>query len=250
MLNLPPDLPSDRASVRRLAALCLVFLALTCTRETPAADGDPAIEIAPMAAFFVAGERGSGGERTLDIINHDAQPLSIEEVPHPTHIFVTRLETVQPGQHYRLTLSLRPEGPSGMQTNLVTLKTSSAATPVLSIPVHTYLRERVYAFPQVVDLGTVKLSDLRAHPNLIDSMTQTVTIYQTGGRDFKVNVGSDLPLKLAATRGLQGDRYQVSVRLTAPPTAAGPLRGSIRVQTNDALFPEVVVPVTGLVLNR
>lgn len=209
------------------------------------------IEIAPIPAFFVVGQRGHGAERALDLINHEAQPLRIEEVAHSTDVFTTRLETVEPGQRYRLILSLRPDGPAGKRRDVITLKTSSVATPALRIPAHTYLRERVYVFPDAVDLGALQLSEIRKRPELLEATAQTLMIYQTGGSDFLISVESDLPgLVLNYERGPQKDRYEIRVRLDAAPISPGPFRGSIRIRTNDPQFREIVVPAAGSVLDR
>jgi hypothetical protein len=138
------------------------------------------IEVSPVPAFFVVGQRGQGAERAIDVINHEAQPLRIKGVDHGAPVFSTRLDTVQPGQHYRLVLKLRPDGPAGKRTDVVTLRTSSANTPTLRIPVHTNLRERVYAFPDAMDLGALKLSIIRSQPDLLAAIAQTLMVYQTG----------------------------------------------------------------------
>lgn len=208
------------------------------------------IEIAPMPAFFVAGQRGRGGERSVEIINHEPQPLAIEDVTHATDSFTTRIETVRPGQHYRLTLALRPEGPGGKRTETIVLKTSSPTTPTLKIAAHTYLRERVYAFPDAVDLGALRLPDIQARPELLEQLAQTLMVYQTAGSDFRISsVDTDLPaLKLRYERGSHKDRYQITATLSAKELQAGPLTGSIRIRTNDPECPLVVVPVMGVIL--
>ena len=208
------------------------------------------IEVSPMPAFFVVGQRGQGAERAIDLINHEAQPLHIECVDHGAPAFSTRLDTVQPGQRYRLNVNLRPDGPAGKRTDVITLRTSSANTPTLRIPVHTNLRERVYAFPDAVDLGALKLSIIRGQPDLLAAITQTLMVYQTAGNDFVISVDSDLPsLVLSYERGPRKDRYEISAGLNGSQTAVGRLQGSIRIHTNDPEVPVVVVPVTGLILD-
>ena len=209
------------------------------------------IEISPMPAFFVVGQRGRRAERALDLINHEAEALHIESVAHSSEVFTTRLETVEPGQRYRLILTLRPDGPGGKRADVITLRTSSVATRVLRIPAHTYLRERVYVFPDAVNFGALKLSAIRDRPDLLEATAQTLMIYQTEGSDFLINVESDLPgLVLNCERGSQKDRYEITVRMKPSHISVGPLQGSIRILTNDPQFPEVVVPAAGLVLDR
>ncbi len=66
------------------------------------------IEVAPMPALFIVGQRGTGAERSVELINHEAEPLQILEIEHPREAFSTTLETLVPGQRYRLTVKLRP----------------------------------------------------------------------------------------------------------------------------------------------
>src|SRR5881296_1753202 len=40
----------------------------------------PTVEVSPMPALFVAGQRGVGAESSLEIINHESEPLRIEKI--------------------------------------------------------------------------------------------------------------------------------------------------------------------------
>jgi hypothetical protein len=202
----------------------------------------PAIELSPMPAYFVSGLRGRGGRAAIEIINHESEPLRIEGVEHPHERFTTQLETLAPGQRYRLTLDLRPDGPPGKNTSTILLRTSSKKTPVLKVAANTYLYERVRTFPDGVDFGTVRAKDPDRPP-------QTLMIYQVDGADFRVKVSTDFPaVQLKSERGPKGDRYQVTVSLIGNPLKAGPIKGSITVETNDSQFPKLKVPVSGWIL--
>ena len=85
----------------------------------------PAIEVSPLPGFFVAGLRGRGGQKAIEIVNHESEPLQLEKVEHLTERFTTQLETLEPGRRYRLTLHLRPDGPGGKSTGTILLRTSS-----------------------------------------------------------------------------------------------------------------------------
>jgi hypothetical protein len=73
-------------------------------------------------------------------------------------------------------------------------------------------------------------------------------VYQVGGTDFKATFSTDVPgLHVSAARGPNGDRWQATI--TADSTvSAGPIHGSIVVETNDQEFPRLLVPVTGTIL--
>jgi len=95
------------------------------------------------------------------------------------------------------------------------------------VAANTYLFERVRTFLDVVDFGTVRANDPGRTP-------QTLMIYQADGSDFQVKVSTDAPaLLLKSERGPKGDRYQVTVSLIGNALKAGPINGSITIETSD-----------------
>lgn len=209
----------------------------------------PPIEVSPQPVFFVAARRGQHRVAALDIINHEQESLRIESVEHPKGRFTTKLDTVEEGHRYRLSLILNPNGPGGKKTETILLKTSSQTTPLLKIPANTYLRERVYTFPDKIDFGSMSLAHIKAQPNFLKRMAQTLMVYQWGGSDFRVNLRTDIPmLDLKWERGPNGDRYQATITLIGEKVQAGPIEGFIIIETNDQEFPNLTVPVTGSIL--
>jgi hypothetical protein len=140
----------------------------------------PPIELAPVPAFFLVGVRGQDAVSWIDIVNHEVWPIELETPQHsPTH-FASRIETIEPGWRYRLWIALKPDGPIGKHQENITLATSSRVLPVLTIPANTLLRERVYTFPDAVDLGALPRSAIRANPNLPRQNAQVLMVYQSG----------------------------------------------------------------------
>jgi len=211
----------------------------------------PPVEVSPVPAFFVAGRRGADTAVSLDLINHEPQPLRITRVESASERFTTALETVQPGERYRLTVRLRPDGPVGRATTSLTVSTSSRAQPAVEIPVHTFLHDRVYTFPDAVDLGAIPLSQIQRAPELLDTLEQTLMVYQEGGRDFRATLQSDLPgLRLRWERGRDGDRYQATMSLDPSMVHVGTVQGQLVIETNDPAVPHVTVPIRGTILDR
>jgi hypothetical protein len=209
----------------------------------------PPIELSPRSAFFVAARRGERRQAAIEIINHEPEPLRVESVEHPRERFATKMETVEEGRRYRLSLILNPDGPGGKKTEDILVKTSSRTAPALRISANTHLRERVYTFPDAVDLGALRLADIQADPGLLQRTAQTLMVYRFGGADFRVTLRTDLPvLDLKWERGPTGDRYQTTVTLIGEKLQVGPIRGSIVIETNDAEFPSLTVPVTGFII--
>jgi len=206
----------------------------------------PNVEAIPRPAVFAVGQRGTPIEVAVDLVNHDAVPLEIVRVEHPTERFTTRLETVEAGQRYRLTVVLEPDGPGGRHADTIVVHTTNPTQPTLRIAANTHLRESVYTFPDEVDLGALSSGELRETPGLAARLAQTLMVYQPGGTDFQVTFGTDLPfLAIAAERGPKGDRWQATLTLDPSRLAAGPIRGTVIITTNDPSVPSLRVPVTG-----
>ena len=209
----------------------------------------PLIEVAPLPAFFVAARTGESKRASIEIVNHETQPLSIQGIEHSTERFTTQVETVEPGRRYRLTLSLRPDGPVGKAAETILVRNSSQSMPVLPIEANTFLHRRVFTFPDAVDVGALRMSDIQSSPEVLQWARQTLMIYQEGGTDFEVKITTDVPsLRLRAERGPRGDRFQIWVSLDSNQMRAGPIKGSIFAETNDPESPKIAVPVIGQIL--
>jgi hypothetical protein len=204
----------------------------------------PAIELLPRPAFFVAGQRGQGNRGSIEIVNHESSPLTVEIGEHPAGRFTTELETLERGQRYRLTLALNPDGPGGRASDTILVRTSSKRVPVLKVNANTFLYERVHAFPDVVDFGTLRQSD-------VGHVAATLMVHQEGGSNFQVQLSTDVPgMSFRSERGAKGDQYQVEATLSPDKIPVGPMKGSIFINTNDVEFPRVVVPVSGQIVGR
>jgi hypothetical protein len=202
----------------------------------------PPIEVLPRSAFFVSTARGSAKSAELEIISHEDEALGLWITHAPTALGV-RLESIEAGRRYRLSLRVPSDAAAGRAIDRIELRTSSDLKPVLRIAVNTVVRERVHTFPDVVDLGTLRRREA-PRPEL----AQTLMVYQTGGHDFNVEASTDVPgLRLQSQPGPTGDRVQVTVWCAQP--APGPVRGEIVLRTNDPEFRELRVPVTGEILS-
>jgi len=211
----------------------------------------PPVEVSPLPAFFVAGTRGKGASASVEIINHEPDPLRIVKVESASEGFTTNLETLQPGQRYKLTLILKPDGPGGRKTEPITVATSSQAQPVLEISANTYLHERIYAFPDAIDLGAIPISQIRKNPGLLSRLAQTLMVYQEGGSDFRATLRTDLPIvNLQWARGPNGDRYQATISLDPDKVRAGSYNGRLLIDTNDRAFPKLSVPLAAQILDQ
>jgi Protein of unknown function (DUF1573) len=207
-----------------------------------------AVEVLPRRAAFLTGTREAPGSASLDIVNNEDRPIRIESVEHSRGLFTSRVETIEHGRRWRLVLSLLPDGPAGKRSERITLRTTSRASPTITVVAYTYLRERVYAFPDAVDLGAIRAADLR-DSGFSARLAQTLMVYQVGGSTFEARFRTDVPgVAVTAERGPKGDRWQATVRIAGTPKP-GPVSGKISIETNDPSFPRLEVPVTGTILD-
>src|SRR5438477_8884834 len=152
----------------------------------------PVIEVRPVPAFFIATTRGRTNSVSLEIVNKDVEPLQITEVPHSSSRYELKLVTIEQGRRCRLDLEMRSDAKPRRQTEEITLLTSSKKQPQLVIKVNTLVREVVHTFPESLDLGLIKRSELKSNPGLTNLINQTLMVYREGETNFEVSALTDL----------------------------------------------------------
>lgn len=129
------------------------------------------------------------------------------------------------------------------------MATSSHAQPSLEIAANTYLHERVYTFPDAIDLGAISISQIRKNPSLLGMLTRTLMVYQEDGTDFRASLRSDSSiLKVGWERGPKGDRYQATLSIDPDLAAVGIYDHPLLIDTNDPAFPRLTVPIAYRIL--
>jgi hypothetical protein len=208
----------------------------------------PPIEFKPVRAFAVSTQAGKSKQASIDILSHESEPLDILWVENPSTRFTTELETIEPGRHYRLVLTLKGESPAGKQTDTITLVTSSRRHPFLEIQANTDVKARVYTLPAVVDFGLIRTAELRYRPELIPSLNQTLIVYHAAGENFQGAVYTDVPfLRLSPMQSTTRERYEIEIAVIPEKLESGEVDGSILIMTNDPEFPRLTVPVRAVI---
>src|SRR5437867_4040643 len=170
----------------------------------------PLIEFSPFPIFFVATQRGEPKQAKIQIINHEPDPLQIHGVLHSGTRFTTQLEEVEAGRRYTLTLTLDGNGAPGKATEEIKLFTSSKKKPLVQLQANTYIKDRVYTFPDSLDWGRIRVAELKAQPTLTNYLSRTFMVYQNGGTNFHIALRTDAPcLRLAAEPSKFNDRFEV-----------------------------------------
>ncbi|HEU5401190.1 MAG TPA: DUF1573 domain-containing protein [Terriglobales bacterium] len=209
----------------------------------------PSLEISPKPVVVLVGQRGHSTRSELELVNHEPDPVQITGIEFPRERVDVRSKAIEQGRRYRLDFTLDSSAALGRNENFVVVHTTSQLTPEVRIALFTYVRERVYTFPDSVDLGQLSLKEIRADRQFTEKAAQTLMVYQLAGNQFHINIHTDIPgLHLTSDPGPKGDRYQITATLSPDITQPGPIQGEIVIETNDKEFPRLVVPVTGRVI--
>lgn len=232
----------------------LFLLLLTASSDTLSGQGQVSIvgysvegiDFEPLQAIFAKVTRGAVQEASLEFTNRRPTSLEIGEIVNPSQRFTARVETLEEGKRFRLIVTLKGEGPAGKQQHVLELKTNLEDTPVLRIPVNTFVTEKVRTFPDSVFMGRYPISEIRGNPDLARKRAQILMVYREGTTDFEITVSSDVPyLKFSSERGPKGDRFENAIWIDPDLAQPGEIKGTILIKTNDPDFPQLTVPVWG-----
>jgi len=208
----------------------------------------PLLEFQPGPAVFLSVTKGEAQEQAVELVNHDTAPVTITDIS-ATDKVSARVETIEPGRRYRVVVHARADLPPGRYTEQIALQTSSAAVPRLALQANALVHDRIYTFPDAIDLGSLPIGQLRASPGMAQLLAQRLMVYSSGAQDFVVEVSTDVSgLALAAERAPAGDRWQITATLKPDQARVGALAGHITIDTNDKEFPKLAVPVSGSIL--
>jgi len=208
----------------------------------------PPIEFRPRSFFRIATHAGAQRRASLEIINHRDEPLNILSAEEASERFSVQLETIEEGQHYRLNLLLNGSAAPGKQTDRITLHAQPPTSEPLIVTADTWIRERVYHFPDSVDMGRLPLA-IATDNDAVQQLAQTLMVYRPGTDDFEVIARVDVPfIAISSERGPDGDRYQITLTLMPERLEPGPIHGQVIIETNDEAFPMLKVPIQGGIL--
>ena len=206
------------------------------------------IEFDPMPAFFVSTQRGQEKTSAIEIINHEPDSFEIMRVENASPRFAVATETLEPGRRYRLSLTMKGDGPAGRMTDTITVVTTSRAHPFIEVRANTNLNERVHAFPDEIDFGSISTASLKSGSQAADALSTSLMVYQEGGKDFRVIAQTDVPfLQFSTFQADLKDRYEIRLTLVPEKLKSGPVNGSIVILSNDQEFPRITIPVKALI---
>jgi len=209
-----------------------------------------AIEFLPYQAVFTSVYQGEPGRRTVRIVNHREQPLAISRLEQQGDHFHASLSAVEAGREYSVDVTVSETVAPGRYSEAVFLYTDDPKMPRYMLPVNIIVKADVSVNPEAVDFGHVSLAELTRHPSSLDLYRQTLILRTRSGKLSLKSVTSDLAC-VTSRRSPDGntssDAFRIDVVLVQKALRSGPIDGSITIRTDDTRFPELVVPVHGVI---
>jgi len=206
----------------------------------------PPIELLPMAAAFFSVFQDETAERVIQIVNHETRPLRIDRLePEGSH-FAAKIREIEPGRKFELHVTVPKGTATGRFMEGVTLHTDAPNQGPIRVPVNVFVKADVYANPEEVDFGEIDLAALKRNPARLPLLTQTFLVKRRQGPFAIRTYSTDVPgLVITSSPGQVDAIHQFTVSISLDKLTAGPLEGSIKIQTSDPQFPEVDIPVHG-----
>jgi len=209
----------------------------------------PPLEILPFPAIFLGAFQGEKVERKLRIVNNEQQAIAISLAAAPGNHFVASIKPIEPGKVYELTTQVTPTALPGHYDEQLSLATNNPKLSQVIVPVHLFVKPDLYANPGVADFGRVSADELRKNPAVRELLTQTFLVKKREGSFAIKQVRSTiegLDVRIDPKEG-KSSTFRIDVAPTPERLKAGKLDGFIVVLTDDKKFPEIKVPVSGMV---
>jgi hypothetical protein len=118
------------------------------------------IEVDPLfARFSLPVETPTNQTRAVKIINHLDEPLTLSSPVCSNRLFQAEVITVKPGKEFELRVTVLPPLGAGSVAAPITLKTSSAKVPLITVTAYASLQPLILATPSQVYLAQAPLAD-------------------------------------------------------------------------------------------
>lgn len=179
---------------------------------------------------------------TVIVVNREEAPLRIASVRSDRSDLETRLEEIEAGRKYQLTVARDPNLRPGSYRGKVELLLEGTSRPNPQIPLTIIVKPKVYVNRDAVVFRR------RLGGSVPPAVTVVVEKYKAPA--FKVkNLACKLPFigmkAIALPYEHDTAKYELTFTLAAEAWPAEPFQGAITFETNDQDYPRVTLPVRG-----
>ena len=206
-----------------------------------------ALEFVPSPQVFFSAYRDETPERTVQIVNNEAKPLTITGAESSDHYDVS-VVTARSGFAYDVRIKVRPDVPFGRYANEpIYLRTDSPDRPRLQLFANLFVKPDFYAAPEDVSFGTISLERLPRDVRMLQMLQQSISLTNREGPIEIERIDSDIPaLHITRTPSSgSSQRFRIDISLAPDKVVRGPIAGTLRIVTTNPASPELIIPVRG-----
>jgi hypothetical protein len=201
------------------------------------------VEFTPQNHAYFFTVKGERAQQEIVLQNNEPQPLKILSVSSSNPVFRPGIQTLEDGRRYKLTVSLDTSVPVGKHDGRITLTTNNPKYTTLPIQAFAQVRNTVATDPSKIDYGLTAFASI----NRLSIRSREVLVTKSGSSDFSVTRATvDLPfMDVEIEPRKRGESAIVTVRIDPKRAKKGEFKGTLLIETNDAKFPLLRVPVAG-----
>jgi Protein of unknown function (DUF1573) len=205
------------------------------------------IDVLPSPAVYFSVFRDESAQQTISIVNNDQRPLRIGQLQGQSDRFKADLRTLADGKRYEVAIKVPSGLPAGRYMDVLLVETDHPRRQQLKIGVNIFVKDNLYASPEFVDFGEVRSQELR-NPLLNELLRQSFIVKKRRGTFTITGISSSVSgLSIASDPTGASDSFRVDVSLIPAQVQPGSLESTIRIRTDDSDFPELLIPIRGLV---
>ena len=196
------------------------------------------IEVTPQSAYFmpVIGEE-TNETKIIRIVNHTDEHLTLEPPQSGSLLFKTEIKTVKPDKEFELHISYNGPVSNAPPQGNISIKTSSAGTPVINVNAVAMTQPAIATFPSPILLPPVPLKS---------EFSQAVTVRNNSRTPLQVSDAA-INAEGAKVRVQEIDPGKVALLTLIFPAGFQPKAGQqldLTFNTTHPKHPVVHVPVT------
>ena len=197
------------------------------------------IAIQPEFLYFGDVDKGKSITKTVRLIQIGNKPIELERVDAVDKFFSTRVSPFDDKRHkgFEIDVTLKPDVPVGLFTELMTLNVNLRKRPRIDVPVSGYVLGSIRAKPRTVSLATTEKGGSAAGKTIVTSI---------GRENFNIlKVVSEPPCISTEITPLR-DKRAFEIHLKANVSElVGNRGGRIIIHTDDPRQSLIEVPVYG-----
>ena len=210
----------------------------------------PAIEFLPRPAFYLSQFTGESHSQSITLKNNQDHPLEITDLSTMSNNFDFHLKEINAGKVFELTVLVKSDAPAGRYRDSLVIITSDPKHTSLHLEVNILVKSDIFVSVDTIDFGEINTSHIKNNSSIIGFLQQTFAINRKHGEMSIIGYESDIDfLNVEVEPATQSNAFKIEVGLKPRELKKGVFHGSVVLKTNDPDNPELIVPVTGVILD-